>query len=337
MRKSFLATVSTAAVAALTLSGCASGENTAAASGEQAWPESITISLVPSTEGEDLAEALDPLTTYLTDNLGIEVEGVVATDYAATVEALGADQAQVAITDAGSLYNAIEQHDAELILRDVRFGATSYSSVAYTNNPDKYCEDEPVMATYEAAGTEMAYCNGIETAGESATGEGPAATDALAKIDEGTEVALQSATSPAGYQYPVVAMEEAGIDIDNDITQVPVEGNNNAVLAVHNGDAEVSFGYWDARDSIVEEAPEAAEDVVAFAYTEPIPNGGVVASNTLPDDLVSELTTLMDEYSESSEEAADVMSDLVGLSDWTAETGDEEIARYGEILEKFAN
>ncbi|MDN5816025.1 MAG: phosphate/phosphite/phosphonate ABC transporter substrate-binding protein [Yaniella sp.] len=337
MRKTPLATISMLAVSVLLLSGCSGDSSAEADAADGDWPEAITLSLVPSTEGEDLAEALDPLTSYLSDNLGIDVEGVVANDYAATVEALGADQADVVITDAGSLYNAVEQHDAELILRDVRFGATSYAAVGYTNNPDTYCDDEPVMATYDAAGTEMAYCNGLETAGDVATGDGPVGTEALENIDAGTEIALQAATSPAGYQYPVVAMQDAGIDVDNDITQVPVEGNNNAVLAVHNDDAEISFGYWDARDSIVEEAPDAAENVVAFTYTEMIPNGGVAAANTLPDDLVAELTTLMDDYAGSSDEAADVMYDLVGLSDWTAETGEEEIARYGEILEMFAN
>jgi phosphonate transport system substrate-binding protein len=292
---------------------------------------------VPSTEGEDLAEALDPLTTYLSDELGIEVNGVVATDYAATVEALGADQAQVVITDAGSLYNAINQYDAKLILRDVRFGATSYSSVAYTNNPDKYCDDEPVMATYAASDVEMSYCNGIEEAGADATGQGPLGLDALSKIDDGTKVALQAATSPAGYQYPIVAMQDAGIDTDNGIQQVPVEGNNNAVLAVYNDDAEVSFGFWDARSTVLEEAPDVSDKVVAFGYTEQIPNGGVAVSQSLPDDLVAQLTTAMDEYADSSDEAADVMFNLVGLSDWTADTQQEQIDRYGEILAKFQN
>jgi phosphonate transport system substrate-binding protein len=31
------------------------------------------------------------------------------------------------------------------------------------------------------------------------------------------------------------------------------------------------------------------------------------------------------------------MFELVGLSDWTADTAEDEITRYGEILEKFAN
>lgn len=337
MRKPLLIT-GVAALAALALAGCSStADPSATTDATTEWPESITISLVPSVEGEDLAEALDPLTTYLSENLGIEVKGVVASDYAATVEALGTDQAQVIITDAGSLYNATERYDAQLILRDVRFGATSYASVAYTNNPDKYCDDEPTLSTYAASGIELSYCNGIEAAGENATGQGPASLEALKKIDAGTKVALQAATSPAGYQYPVVAMREAGIDTDSGITQVPVEGNNNAVLAVYHGDAEVSFGYWDARTTVTDEAPDVADKVVAFAYTDMIPNGGVAVSKSLPADLVAQLTDLMDGYADSSDEAASVMFDLVGLSDWTSDTAPEEITRYGEILAQFAN
>ncbi|MGO1515345.1 MAG: phosphate/phosphite/phosphonate ABC transporter substrate-binding protein [Agrococcus casei] len=334
MRKPLIAT-STLVVASLALAGC-SGTDSGDTGEAGDWPDSITISLVPSVEGEDLAEALDPLTAYLSENLGIEVNGVVANDYAATVEALGADQAQVVITDAGSLYNATEQFGAELILRDVRFGATAYSAVAYTNNPDKYCDDEPVMANYAASDIELSFCNGIEP-GETSIGEGPAGLDAFSNIDSGTKVALQAATSPAGYQYPIVAMQDAGIDTDADITQVPVEGNNNAVLSVYNGDAEVSFAYWDARTTVTEEAPDVAEKVVAFAYTEMIPNGGVAVSSSLPADLTEQLTTLMDDYADSSDEAADVMFNLVGLSDWTSETAEDEITRYGEILALFSN
>ncbi len=335
MRTSLLAPGAAAALV-LALAGCAGADAAGSADdGGTEWPESITMSLVPSVEGENLAEALDPLTTYLSEGLGIEVEGVVANDYTATVEALGADQSQVIITDAGSLYQATERYGAELILRDVRFGATSYAAVAYTNDPDTYCEDEPMLATYEASGIELSYCNGLEEAGAAATGQGPAAAATFGDL-AGAKVALQAATSPAGYQYPVVLMREAGLDTDADITQVPVEGNNNAVLAVANGDAEVGFAYWDARTTVVEEVPDIADKAVAFAYTEMIPNGGVAVTDSLPDDLVAELTTLMDDYADSSPEAADVMFELVGLSDWTAETADDEIARYGEILEQFA-
>src|SRR5699024_11094659 len=166
--------------------------------------------------------------------------------------------------------------------------------------------------------------------------EGPAGLDALAEIEPGTKVALQAATSPAGFQYPVVNMREQGIDTDSDIEQIPVEGNNNAVLAVHNGDAEIGFAYWDARVDVLDEAPDVADDVVAFAYTDMIPNGGVAVSPDLPDDVVQKLTELMDEYVDSSDEAESVMFDLVGLSDWTTDTAQDEVMRYGEVLEQFA-
>ncbi|WP_420115069.1 phosphate/phosphite/phosphonate ABC transporter substrate-binding protein [Pseudactinotalea sp.] len=332
MRTSLLVPAA-AAAAVLALAGCSSDDG-GGSSADGEWPSEITISLVPSVEGADLAEALDPLTAYLSEGLGIDVNGVVANDYAATVEALGADQAQVIITDAGSLYHAIEQYNAQLILRDVRFGATSYAAIAMTNNPDKYCTDEVVTAAYGATGDELSYCNGTET-GADATGEGPAGVEALANIDASTPVALQAATSPAGYQYPIVAMREQGVDTDA-LNQIPVEGNNNAVLAVANGDAEVGFAYWDARVTVIEEVPDVADQAVVFAYTEMIPNGGVAASSNLPEDLVAELTTLMDDYADSSDAAADVMFNLVGLSDWTNETAQDEITRYGEILAEFA-
>ena len=335
MRKPLIA-AGTLAVAALALAGCSAGDSGSAGAGDdQAWPEEITISLVPSVEGEDLAEALDPLTAYLSENLGITVNGVVANDYAATVEALGADQAQIVITDAGSMYNAIQQYDAKLILRDVRFGATSYASVAYTNNPDKYCDGDVTTATYAANGAEFSYCNGIEPEA-AATGTGPAGLDALKNIDKDTKVALQAVTSPAGYQYPIVAMRDLGIDTDKDFIQVPIEGNNNAILSVYNGDAEVSFGFWDARASVISEVPDVADKVVAFAYSDMIPNGGVVAANSLPADLTAKIAELMDGYADSSEEAKSIMFDLVGLSDWTNETAEEEITRYGEILAEFS-
>lgn len=337
MRRTLLKLALVVAALLTTTVGCGSdASDSSSEGGDSEWPEEITISLVPSVEGEDLAEALGPLTTYLGDNLDIEVNGVVATDYSATVEALGAGQAQVIITDAGSLFNAIERYDAELVLRDIRFGASSYASIAMTNNPDAHCDDEPIMATYAASGAELSYCNGTEQAAATATGRGPVNADAIGKIAPGTQVALQAATSPAGYQYPVVTMREGGIDTDSDIEQIPVQGNNNAVLAVYNGDAEVGFAFWDARTTVLEEAPDIAEKVVVFAYTDMIPNGGVAVSSDLPDELVTQLTGLLDGYADSSEEAKSVMFDLVGLSDWTAETAQDEIARYGEVLAQFA-
>lgn len=330
MNKKITATISAVFVSSLALAGCGSPSDKKADDKKE-----ITISLVPSTEGEDLQEALKPLTDYLSNKLGVKVNGVVANDYPATVEALGSGKSDAIITDAGSLYSAMKQYDAKLILRDVRFGATSYASVAYTNNPDKYCKDKPVKATYAADKKQYSYCNGIEP-GPDAKGQGPAATDALKKIDKGTKVALQGAASPAGYQYPMVAMKQQGVDTDKGITQVPVEGNNNAVLSVMKKDAEVGFGFWDARSTVAKESPNVADGVVAFAFTDMIPNGGVATSKNMSDDMRNKLADAMDTYVDSSDDAKNVMKKLVGLTDWSKDTKPEQIDQFGHIREQFS-
>lgn len=322
MRNKLLAS-GVAATAILTLVGCSSSDDdagttpdatsTAAAPAGADWPEEITLALIPNENVTDLVTSVAPLTDYLSEELGIKVEGVVTKDYQATVEALGSGQAQIAITDAGSMAAAEDMYDAHAVLQDVRFGASQYASEFFTNNPDKYCADEPVMATYGATGQEMLYCNGVAS-GEDNTGVGPVAVDTLGKIEAGTKVAFGNTTSPAGYQLPVLALEEQGVNVD-DLSQVPVTGNDTLIMAVYNGDAEVGFAYWDARSAIdVEEVPDLGEKVVVFGLSDMYPNGGVVLSDDLPQDLRDEITTLMDDYSEVD---PDTLMNIFSQTDWT--------------------
>lgn len=333
------------AVAALiTLAGCSSDaestdESTAATTSEAGqtadagaeWPEEITLALIPNENVTDLITEVTPLTDYLSSELGITVEGVVTKDYQAAVEAIGSGQAQIAIADAGSLAAAEDMYGAHAVLQDVRFGASQYASQAFTNNPDKYCDDEPVEATYGATGQTFLYCNGV-AGGEDNSGVGPVAFDALSRIEPGTAVAFGNTTSPAGYQLPVLALEEQGISID-DLDQVPVTGNDTLIMAVYNGDAEVGFSYWDARSAIdAAEVPDLGEKVVVFGLSEMYPNGGVVLSDDLPEDLRDQITTLMDDFSEVD---PDTLQNLFSQTDWVPADADAiDLAR--EVNARFS-
>lgn len=330
MRKTL--TTGVAAVALLTLAGCSSSddadetttdsasESTTESEATSDWPSEITLALIPNEQVADLVTSAAPLTDYLSDELGIEVTGVVTTDYQAAVEAIGSGQAQIAIADAGSLAAAEDQYGAHAVLQDVRFGASQYASEFFTSidNADKYCEDEPVEAVYQATGQTFLYCNGVAS-GDDNTGVGPVAVDALANIEPGTRVAFGNTTSPAGYQLPVLALESHGISID-DLEQVPVTGNDNLIMAVYNGDAEVGFAYWDARSSInAEEVPDLGEKVVVFGLSEMYPNGGVVLSDDLPEDLRAEITALMDGFSEVDPET---LNNIFSQTDWVPADAD---------------
>jgi phosphonate transport system substrate-binding protein len=288
------------AVAALALVGCSSGGASTAATGSSSAgsPSEITLALIPNEQVHDLVTSAKPLTDYLSKQLGVTVKGVVTKDYQAAVEAVCAGQAQIAIADAGSLAAAQDQCGAYPVLQDVRFGASSYASEFFTNikYASKYCTDAPVEATYAANGEKYLYCNGVAD-GSKNTGVGPVAVDALKKITPGTKVAFGNTTSPAGYELPVLALEKQGVKVD-DLHQVPVTGNDNLVMAVYNGDAEVGFAYWDARSAIKSsEVPDLGKKVVVFGLSQMYPNGGVVIGPKVPSDMRDKITSLMAGYS----------------------------------------
>ncbi|MBW0254394.1 phosphate/phosphite/phosphonate ABC transporter substrate-binding protein [Cellulomonas sp. PS-H5] len=301
MSKHVLPGAALLAVAALALSACSGdAEATPSAAETAADPTSLTLALVPSQDQDGLVDTAKPLTDYLTEELGIEVTGVVSKDYQAAVEAMGADQAQIGFLPSLQLWQASDMYDASVVLQTERNGNISYPAQFMTNNPDKYCEDEPV----ERDG--MLFCNGADAL------QGPAGLDSITKV-EGAKVALLGPASPAGYIYPVLALQEAGLDTDADIEQLPVTANDASVLAVYNGDAEVGFSFWDARTIVAKDAPDVGQKVVVFALTEEIPNDGVALASSLSPELQDRITTALEDFS-NTEEGSQVLTDIYSIS-----------------------
>ncbi len=327
MRRKLLAS-GLVAVAALSLVGCSSGGTSS-----NATPTELTLALIPNEQVSDLVTSVKPLTDYLTKQLGIPVKGVVTKDYQAAVAAICSGQAQIAIADAGSLAAAQDQCGAFPVVQDVRYGASSYASEFFTNidNASKYCTDTPVEATYQANGEQYLYCNGVADA-TSNTGAGPVAVDALKNIAPGTKVAFGNTTSPAGYELPVLALEQQGVSIDS-LDQVPVTGNDNLIMAVYNGDAEVGFAYWDARSAIkTSEVPDIGKKVVVFGLSEMYPNGGVVLGPNVPSDLRDKITTLLVGYDKVD---PDTLKNIFGQTAWVpADPTAIDVAR--QVNKRFA-
>ncbi|MBU4466194.1 MAG: phosphate/phosphite/phosphonate ABC transporter substrate-binding protein, partial [Actinobacteria bacterium] len=264
---------------ALALAGCASS-GSASSSATPQDPTSLVLALVPSQDQSGLVDTAAPLTDYLTKALGMPVTGVVSKDYQAAVEAMGAGQAQIGFLPSLQLWQANDRYGAKVVLQTERNGAITYPGQFMTNNPDKYCTTTPV----EVKG--MLYCNGTDAL------KGPAGLDSITKI-KGAKVAVLGAGSPAGYIYPMLALKEAGVDIDNDFQKIPVTANDASVLAVYNGDAEVGFSFWDARTTVQKDKPDVGQKVVVFAMTDEIPNDGVAVSKDLSAALQQKITSTL--------------------------------------------
>ena len=285
---SFLAAASFAAVA---LTGCATSSAAEGTPTPAADPESLTLALVPSQDQAGLVDTAKPLTDMLTEALGIPVTGVVSKDYQAAVEAMGADQAQIGFLPSLQLWQASDMYDATVVLQTERNGNITYPAQFMTNNPDKYCEDTPVERDGKL------FCNGADALA------GPAGLDSITKV-KGAKVAVLGPGSPAGYIYPILALKNAGLDTDSDIEQIPVTANDASVLAVYNGDAEVGFSFWDARDIVAKDKPDVGQKVVVFALTDEIPNDGVALTKSLSPELQDKITAALADYSSTPEGSA---------------------------------
>lgn len=287
------------AAASLLLAGCA-GSADPGTSGAAADPDSLVLALVPSQDQNGLVDTAKPLTDMLTEKLGIPVAGVVAKDYQAAVEAMGAGQAQIGFLPSLQLWQASDKYGAKVVLQTERNGNITYPAQFMTNNPDKYCEDTPV----ERDG--MLFCNGADAM------TGPAGLDSITKV-KGAKVAMLGPGSPAGYIYPVLALQEAGINTDSDIEKLPVTANDASVLAVYNGDAEVGFSFWDARTIVKKDVPDVGQKVVVFAMTDEIPNDGVALTSDLSPELQQKITDALEEYS-SSDEGSKVLQSIYSIT-----------------------
>lgn len=302
------------------------GGDTSADAGDEATddgevPETLIFTLTPSQESGGLIETAQPLADLLSEELGIPVEASVPSDYAGVIVALESGQAHIAGgLGPRQMVQAEEQAGAELILQSERFGSLLYVTQWFTNDPDTYCEDEPVAD--EESG--YLFCNGVLDA-ESAE-DGPIGDDQLTEL-EGQTIAFVDQGSTSGYGIPALQLSEAGVDPVDDISPLFAGGHDNAVQAVYDGDAAVGVSFNDARDEIVDANPDVGEKVVVFGWSGPIPNDGFAVAPSLSDELVQRITDAFVAIAATDEGAA-LLSELYSIDNVVpVESSDYDVIR----------
>lgn len=315
------------AVLALVITACGDGATPTAEASEPAEsmaesmepseaaevPDELVLGFVPSREAGQLVEDIQPLADFLTEELGIPVEGVVSNDYTGLVTAMESGQAHMGFLPPYGMVQAVDRADAEIILQSARFGSTTYHTQFFTNDPDKYCTDEPVENTRMADDEELTFlnCNGTDRAFDE-TPQGPVGIEALANVEEGTTVSFVEQTSASGYIFPATVFLTQGINPESDIDPVFAGSHDNSVVTVCDGTAEVGVSFDDARTEPVTDCDVAA-NVVVFAYGPEIPNDGVAVAGDLPDDLKQQIKDALLAYAET-EEGVTVLDEIYNIT-----------------------
>jgi len=279
-------------------------------------PDELVIGFVPSSEAGQLVEDIQPLADYLTTELGITVTGIVSNDYTGLVTAMETGQAHIGALPPYGMLQAVDRAGAEIILQSERFGSGTYHTQFFTNDPDKYCTDDPVENTRVISDEEVTFlnCNGTDRANED-TPEGPIGLEALANVEEGTTVSFVEQTSSSGYIFPATVFLTQGLNPETSIDPIFAGSHDASVIAVCNGDAEVGVSFDDAR-TIATSDCDIANEVVVFAYGPEIPNDGIAVSGDLPDDLKQQITDALMAYA-GTEEGAAVLESIYQITAFT--------------------
>jgi|SRR5450759_443601 phosphonate transport system substrate-binding protein len=231
----------------------------------------ITIAFVPSGDSGTIATASSAIADCLNKMTGLTYTIKTGTSYAATIEAMGAGQAQVGFLNTFSILAAQAKYGIIPALINLRNYATN------DLDPDKALKGqlEPFYRGQFIANT----ASGIKT---------------FADL-KGKTFCFVEPLSTSGYIVPRIILKAKGIDPDKDFKATQNAGSHpNVAIAVYKGDCDAGVTYidvlTDASANLAKTYPDITDKVKIFAVTDRIPNDGVQYVKTL-DPKIQAVTT----------------------------------------------
>jgi phosphonate transport system substrate-binding protein len=228
----------------------------------------IKMYFVPSMEagkvlsnGEAIADQLEILTGY-------KFKIAVPTSYAAVIEAMGADQADIGWLPTFAYILAKERYDAQIALTTIRNGLKSYRG-QFVARAD----------------------SGI---------------DSLADIS-GKTVAYTDASSASGFIYPSALLKKNNIEpreyyfAGGHPQAILAVYQNRADLGCTYWSPERDGVPQDARFPVLETYPDVMEKVIPIAFTDWIPNDTVTFRKGVPKEISDKITEALLEYALTEE------------------------------------
>jgi phosphonate transport system substrate-binding protein len=253
-------------------------------------PNELTIAFLPQNDISTFLPDAEKMAADLSRRLGIPVKVYVPNDFAAAVEALRFNHAQVAFVPSwpGVLANRVA--GARFILAEVRNGKTYYYSCWYAR--------------------------------------ANANINSLADL-RGEKVAFSSPLSSSGYLFPVAKLVEEGLLKDGQADprsffgEILYSGGYEATLqAIARGHIDAGAASEGAYELYL--TPEQRARVKIIARQGPIPTHGVVVHPSLSREFVETLKATLLSY--SSEQDKVLLKKLYGADAFTPVTHEEHVS-----------
>jgi phosphonate transport system substrate-binding protein len=215
----------------------------------QAGAQVLKVGLIPSEDSRAMLAQSKDILDAVEKNLGMKVQGFVATDYNGVIEALRAKHLDIAYLGPFSyvLATTVTPVEAFVIAETAKAGRTFYHSQIIT------------LKT-----------SGIQT------------------IDDlkGRNFAFVDPASTSGYAFPLAGLLKAGIEPKRDFKNVIFTGAHDAnAIAVANGRVDAATIADRIFDAAVAKGHIKAEQIHVVWRSAPIPESPMVWRKDLPDDL----------------------------------------------------
>ncbi len=219
----------------------------AARPGARAWAaqEKLTLAFIPQENPEKLIDDISVISAYLSEQMGMEVDGYVTLDHAAAVEALRNGTADISFMGALPYVLAHHHINAKVVLAEVYRGSPMYRARLFVRR------DSGITKLADLRGKSIAFADPI---------------------------------SESGYLYPLDLFADAGFLSPGDDPQTFFSsvyfagGYQQAIQAVANGYVEAAGASQFAELLLT---PEQLQEVTWIAESDLIPSHAVIARGDL--------------------------------------------------------
>jgi phosphonate transport system substrate-binding protein len=222
----------------------------------------ITITFVPSGDTGKITKAGTAIADCLTQMTGLTFKMEVGTTFAASIEAMGAEKAQVGFLNTFSALLGNAKYGIFPVLIAIR----NYN----TNDvdPDKALKGQP--EPFYKAQFMATTASGIK---------------GFADL-KGKTFCFVDPNSTSGYIVPRIILKANGIDPDTDFkATVNAGGHDKVAIALYKGDCDAGVTFintlTDTSYKLYETYPDIADKVTIFAVSDRIPNDGMQFIKTL--------------------------------------------------------
>lgn len=255
----------------------------------------LVMGLVPVANSEKLTEDIAPFHEMLSKNMGMKVEGFIASNYVGVVEALGTGTVDFALIPPFAYMLANKKHGSEALLSTLdKHGENGYYSVLIVK------ADSGINDVKDLAGKKFAF------------------------VDP---------SSTSGYIFPAVILKDNGLDIEKDIQAQFSGGHDKSIQLLINGDVDAIGTYERAINKYLKEFPNLDKQLKVLIKSDLIPGVTLTVSPKVDKETKEKIVKAFTEVG-NSEEGKAILSDLFGIHGFQT-ANPESYQVIAEKLEKM--